>query len=260
MDTNQEHVGYVTRYFKDRSFGFIENEVGEVYFFFRDTVELIQQKQAGLISFIHSFNVGDRVSFKLRQSVKQEGKLEAYDVVYITNKHKELLRAEFENNAVLEGKLKIVDEEKFIVNHTETGMDLPVSISVWEENLDEVYRARENTLVSFKIAKVGKNEKFSVALTDVQLIPEYYEIMSHYSNQTTLPGNVTGINKFGIHVAICRGKVNGFIYFSKKAELEEVNPTLTQLQKGDVIDVFVRYPLRANNRQVALALHELNLE
>ncbi len=258
MDTNQEHVGYVTRYFKDRSFGFIENEAGEVYFFFRDKVELMQQKQAGLISFIHSFNEGDRVSFKLRESVKQEGKLEAYDVVYLTNKHVELLTSEFENNSVLEGKLKIVDEAKFFVHHSDTGMDLPVSISAWEENLEEVYHARENTLVSFKITKVGKKHKFSVALTDIQLIPAYYEIMSHYSNQTTLPGKVTGINKFGVHVAICQGKVKGFIYFSPNMELEEVNDKLRQLQKGVEIEVWVKYPIRHNTLQVALALHKVN--
>ncbi|MEY4273170.1 MAG: Cold-shock DNA-binding domain [Bacteroidota bacterium] len=260
MDTNQEHIGHVTRFFKERDFGFIKNEDGEEYFFFRDKEKLKQKKQAGLIPYIHCYSAGDRVSFKLRNSQREEGKIEAYDVVFMTNEKKELLVSEFENNSVLEGYIKVIHGDKLFVKHSITGIDLPISISVWEENLDQVYWGRVNQLVRFKLKQVGRFDKLTAILTDVQLIPEYYELTSHYSNQTHAQGKITGINKNGVHVALCQGKVNGFIFFSKNPELDAQNDQLKQLQKGEFVDVWVKYPLKETNLQVALALHELNLE
>lgn len=252
MGTNQVHIGHVVRFIKERDFGFIEDENGARYFFFRNKEELKKKKQAGLIPYVHCFSVGDRVSFKLRVSLRKEDEIEAYDVEFITNENKELLISEFQNNSILEGYIKITDGEKFFVRHKTTQLDLPISISVWEENIDEVYRNRENQLVSFKLTQLGRFDKLTALITDAQFTPEYYELMSHYSNQTTLPALITRKNKYGFHASLYDGKINGFISVSLKStsvDLEKVN----QIQVNDIMEVLIRYPLREGNLQLSLA-------
>jgi hypothetical protein len=252
MDSNQVHIGYVVRFFKERDYGFIEDENGASYFFFRNNDELKKKKKAGLIPFIHCFSVGDRVSYKLRVSQRKEDEIEACEVEFITNENKELLVSEFLNNSILEGYIKIMAGGKFFVRHKTTQLDIPISISVWEENIDEVYRDRENQLVSFKLTQVGRFDKLTALLIDAQLMPEYYELMSHFSNQTTLPALITKKNKFGFHASLCTGKISGFINISPKftsVNIEKIN----QIQVGNIVDVGIRYPLREQNLKVSLA-------
>lgn len=252
MDSNQVYIGHVVRFIKERDFGFIEHEDGEIYFFFRDKEELKKKKQAGLISYLHCFSIGDRVSYKLRVSQRKEDEIEAYDVEFITNQNKELLISEFQNNSILEGYIKIMNGGKFFVRHQTTKLDLLISISVWEENLDEVYRNRENQLVSFKLTQVGRFDKLTALLTDAKFIPEYYELMSHYSNQTTLLALITRKNKYGFHASLYDGKINGFISVSLKSTSDDWGK-LGQIQVNDIMEVLVRYPLREGNLQVSLA-------
>ncbi len=253
MDSNQIHIGHVVRFFKERDYGFIEDDNGVSYFFFRNKDELKKKKQAGLIPFIHCFSVGDRVSYKLRVSQRKEDDIEAYDVEFITNENKQLLVSEFLNNSILEGYIKIMAGGNFFVRHEMTQLDIPISISVWEENIDEVYPDRENQLVRFILNQVGRFDKLTAKLKDAQLIPEYYELMSHFSNQTTLQALITKKNKFGFHTSLCKGKINGFINISPKlvsVDLDKIN----QIHVGDIVDVLIKYPLSEKNRRVSLVL------
>ena len=253
MDSNQVHIGYVVRFFKERDYGFIEDENGVSYFFFRNKDELKKKKQAGLIPYLHSFSVGDRVSYKLRVSQRHEDKMEAYDVEFISNENKELLFSEFQDNSILEGYIKIMDGGKFFVHHKTTQLDLPISISVWEKDVNEIYGNRENRLVSFKLNLHPKNNKLKAILIDRQFIPEYYELMSHYSNQTPLPALITRKNRYGLLASICNQKIGGFVNVLSKTIMIDVEK-FNQIQKGDLVDVWIRYPLRDDNRQVLLSL------
>ena len=253
MDSNQVHIGHVVRFFKERDYGFIEDENGASYFFFRNKDELKKKKQAGLIPFIHCFSVGDRVSYKLRVSQRKEDEIEAFEVEFITNENKELLVSEFLNNSVLEGYIKIMAGGNFFVRHKMTQLDIPISISVWEENIDKVYSVRENQLVSFKLNQVGRFDKLTAILTDAQLMPEYYELMSHFSNQTTLQALITKKNKFGFLASLCKGKISGFINISPKFASVDIDK-INQIHVGDIVDVGIRYPLREQNLRVSLVL------
>lgn len=225
MDTNQVHIGHVVRFLKDRGFGFIESDDGEIYFFFRNKDELKKKKKAGLIPYIHNFISGDRVSFNLRSSQRDEGKIEAFDVTFITNERRAILINNFQENGFLEGYIKIFDSETIFVKDKSTYVYVPIVISAWEENLDEVYQQRENTLVRFKLNQVVRPDKLTATLFDAKFVDEYYELKSHFDNQTPVQATITGKNKNGYYVALFNAKVKGFVRrpLDRKDSNEEFN-------------------------------------
>jgi hypothetical protein len=249
MDTNQVHIGHVVRFIKERDFGFIENEDGEIYFFFRDKTNQKKLKQAGLIPYVHNFISGDRVSFKLRLSQRDEGKIEAYDVAFITNERRAILINNLQENGFLEGYIKIFDSETIFVKDKSTYVYVPIAISAWEENLEEVYQSRENALVRYKLNQVVRTDKLSATLSDAKFVDEYYELMSHYDNQTTIQASITGKSKHGYHATLFDGKVKGFLAIPLN-QIDSIN----QYNKLDIVDVRIKHKIQYGHRVVSLIL------
>lgn len=74
MDENiATFIGFVSRYYSDRKFGFVESNDGQSYFFKYDKAGIKQQKAQGIINDIHAFCSGDEVEFQLGPSNEKEG-------------------------------------------------------------------------------------------------------------------------------------------------------------------------------------------
>ena len=247
MDTNQAHIGHVVRFIKEPDFGFIEAEDGEIYFFFRDKSSQKKLKQAGLIPYVHNFISGDRVSFKLRLTQRDEGKIKAYDIAFIKNERRAILINNFQENGFLDGYIKIFDPETIFVKDKSTYVYVPIVISAWEENLEEVYQSRENTLVRYKLNQVVRTDKLTATLTDAIYIDEYYEFMSHYDNQTPIRATITGWNKDGYHASLFNGKIVGFIKCNNTITSDSLG-NLNRYRKGEMVEVLVNYKLRDQKR------------
>ena len=244
---NKEHIGHVVRFIRERDFGFIEAEDGEIYFFFRDKSSQKKLKQAGLIPYVHNFISGDRVSFKLRLSQRDEGKIEAYDVAFITNERRAILINNFKENGFLEGYIKIFDPETIFVKDKSTYVYVPIVISAWEENLNEVYHNKEITLVRYKLNQVVRTDKLTATLNDAKYIDEYYELLSHYDNQTPIYAIILGKNKHGYYVTLFNGKINGFI----RTPLSQIDLS-DQFNKLDIVEVRIKHKIQDGHRVVAL--------
>lgn len=250
MDTNQVHIGHVVRFIKERAFGFIEAEDGEIYFFFRDKEDLKKKKQAGLIPYIHNYISGDRVSFKLRLSQRDEGKIEAYDVTFITNERKQKLIDNFNERGILDGYLKVFDSETIFVKDRETYVYTPIKISAWEEKFDDVYFNRENQLVRYKLNQIVRTDKLTARLNDAKYIDEYYQLLAHFDNQTSIPALITGRYKLGLLVTIFDGTLKVFI---KVKDIDQQYNS--RFKKGDMVDTYVS-KISYVQRRVTLLLTE----
>ncbi len=250
MDTNQIHIGHVVRFIKERDFGFIEDEQGIIYFFFRDRGKLKKLKKAGEIPYVHNFISGDRVSFQLRTSQQEEGKIEAYNVTFIANERQEKLIDNFKEREILDGYLKIFDSETIFVKDRATYIYTPIQISAWEDSLEDVYNNRENQLVRYKLNQIVRTDKLTARLIDAKYIDEYYQLLAHYDNQTTIQALITGRNKLGLHVTIFEGSMKVFIKL-KDADQHFIS----RFNKGDLVDTFVS-KISYVQRRVTLILSE----
>jgi hypothetical protein len=255
MEIDQIYSGHIVRLNHEKLFGFIEAENGELYFFHSATEQNQQKKlkQEGLLPSVHTYKSGDYVSFKLRSIQKEDFKYEAYDVKFLANERRNLLINEYHKNGILQGYIKIFDSGKLFIKDINTYVYLPIFISDWEFNKDEVYIKRENKLVSFRLNQTVKIDKLHAVLQDAKFIDEYYELMSHFDNQTTLQAIITGKNKHGYFALLCNGKIEGFIAMKNifnGAIIKEDN--FSKLRKGDTANVRIKSRLQPTSLRVSL--------
>lgn len=245
MEINQVHIGHIVRLNNENTYGFIETENGELYFFHALAEKKRQKKlkQEGLLPTIQNYISGDQVSFKLRLSQKIDYKFEAYDVTFLVNEGRNLLINEFEKNNILHGYIKIIDSNKFYIKHITTYIHLPILISDWEDNIDEVYTNRENKLVSFRLNQTEKIDKLAAILSDTKFIDEYYVLMSHFDNNTNLQAVITGKNNNGYYALLFDGKIEGFINYIFKSTIIK-DDSFSHFKKGDFVTVRIKHRLQ----------------
>ncbi|MDR3246368.1 MAG: S1 RNA-binding domain-containing protein [Prevotellaceae bacterium] len=202
MDSAQIYHGYVSFFHQNKNFGFIECDDGTSYYFFSDVKELIKRskelrklKQSKLrVKFFEN----DEVNFKIRTL---NGKIEVYEVEYLGNTKKEQIITESEENHILYGYLKQI-EDKFFVKHISTYVFIPLKISEFEIDIDSVYTQRLNQLVQFKLEQVKNIDKLSAILVDRKFNANWIEIKEAFDTQETVTGYVKEKIKKGMIVEI----------------------------------------------------------
>jgi len=250
---NKENTykGYVTRVEPERQFGFIETENGCTYFFAIDNKGERKRKQLGLMDKIHKFCSGDEVEFQVRTTRKDKNKIEAYSLKFIRNERRQKLIDEAILNDSMLGYIKLIDNESFFIKHISTHVFIPLSISAWETDLEEVYNKRIDKLVKFRLIETHQIDKLKAVLTDVRFLPEYYELQSAINNDFILSATITGKNSKGLFAEILNGRIEGFIPISKNPkELELMK--FEKFRKGSVAKVRVKCLF--DNRKASLIL------
>jgi len=245
------YTGHVTRFNNERYFGFVEDETENSYFFFFDKALHKQLQKKGLVDKIHKFCSGDEVQFKLRPSQKDPYKLEAYDVTFIRNERREKLIQQATAGYELMGYIKLIDNDTLFIKHISTRVFLPLEISHWVTDLDEIYTDRIDTLVSFKLNQTQKIDNLKAELTNIKFIEEYYQLQSAMINQTILEAIITGKNSKGSFCTILNKQINCFIPKLKDPYYMELLQS-NNLTKGNTLNVKV---IRINNnKSIALQL------
>jgi hypothetical protein len=238
MEKNGIYTGYVTRFYRDRNFGFLETNEGYSYFFKYDKAGIKLQKAQGILNYIHVFCSGDEVEFQLKPSGENHNTLEAFNLRFIKNERREELIKESLENDKLFGYLKLLDDERFFVKHATTYVFIPIEMSVWETNLQETYFNRIDEKVTFKLLRTNRISKMTAALTDVRYIDDYYELLSIMDNEITIPSIITGKNTIGLFVKILDGKYEGFILLSQNHKPLEPQ-ILDKYKKGEILNVLI---------------------
>jgi len=253
MDTLQTHKGHITRYDNERHFGFIETAENEIYFFFHDKAEVIKQKKEGKIKTVHKHCSGDEVEFKLKRSLKDNEKFEAYDIVFIRNERRDNLIKEALINPKLLGYLKLIDNEKLFVKHINTYVFIPVQISEWESDLQTFYFDRIDKLVEFNLTQTEKVDKLAAVLTNRKFVPEYKTIIDLYTKGQSTTAIITGKNQSGYFAVLSINQVDAFIPISKGLNKTETDH-FYRFKKGDTVNVKLKFV--NTNKKVSLELIE----
>lgn len=249
MEENKEevYVGFINQYYKGKHYGFVEKADGERYFFYIQTDKKILGNKKP-----QRFAEGDDVSFQLKDSEKEPGRIEAYNLTFLGNERRERLVNRATAGEPLFGYLKQT-EDTFYVKDKDTKVYVPLMIMDWEINLDEVYTQRINQLVAYQIIKFKNIHKLLAVLSDAQYDEMYHVLKSVQQTQTILQATVTGNSGDGVFATILYGRVYGFI---RKATLmdDEQLLILDGLQKKDKVKVRIGYV--AKTRMVSLLLAE----
>jgi hypothetical protein len=246
IDTTITYTGHIARFYIDKCHGFIETEDESSFFFYFDKREQKRFKKQGQLDKVHCSCPGDEVEFKLKASIKDADKYEAYDLKFIQNVKREMLVEEAREKRTLAGYLKKVDEGQFFVKHISTYVYIPVEISEWETDFSSIYTDRINTLVKFQLLQLEKLDVLKARLVDRKFSSEYKELIILFTTGSKTEALVTGVGKKGFFTKILGGKVEGFIHLPQRI-VEELS-----IKKGETVLVKVKH--LPNGKTVSLEL------
>ncbi|CAN5802749.1 hypothetical protein BH11BAC4_BH11BAC4_08850 [soil metagenome] len=246
---NTIYTGHVTRYDKEKQFGFIETADKQSYFFFRDKAEITRLKKAGSESWAHAYAIGDEVEFQVRPSGKENGRLEAFEINFIRNEQRNKLIEEAMQGEPLTGYLKSI-KEKLFVKHISTYQLIPVDISAWETGIEAIYKNRLDSMVTFRLAEPNRIGKLTALIEGRQFSPVYEKLIALKDSGESIKGIITGKNEDGYFVTVFEA-VEGFIVNPKNRSTEE-SALFFKYEKGD--EVMVTIKAMNKNRKLSLEI------
>lgn len=233
MNLSKTYQGVITYYSKEKSFGFIDTDIKEEIFFYNDTAYLRGVSRNELKE-IHQFQIGDEVTFNVRNSSKEPSGYEAYNLQFIKNEKIQILFKLVDEKKEIPGFLKKIGNN-FYVKDKETYLFIRIKISVWETCLDELYEGRINEPVYYSILK--KNEsihKMNALIVDRVFSESYYILQTFKDSGLQTNAIITGKNKNGYYVTLLDNSVTAFLTF-KELENKSIN-----LTKHDKIEVTIK--------------------
>lgn len=233
-DLEKTYIGHIVRLKKQQNFGFIESENFEEFFFYIDKKEYNVNKNNGGIKNTKKFCLGDEVKFKLRKSLIYEFELEAYDIIFVKNRRIELLIEEAKQNKILNGFLKLIDDDNFYVKHIPTYIFIKLKISKSETDIQDNYYNKINSLVEFELTHIEKIDKLSAVLTNRKFKDVDKTILNIIESKEVITATITGRNLKGYYVTFLDNTTKSFIYLKKDTM------DLTNFKKGEKINVIIK--------------------
>jgi ribosomal protein S1 len=197
-----------------------------------DEKEQLKWKETKAIKKIHSFKIGDEVSFIIAPSAKGDRMVASEIQFRYNNAYSNILnKAETENKFT--GYLKKVEDDYFI---KEAGSYIlfPLVLSPWEKLPHE---SRINEPLFFKLNNIDRPNNLTASLYQSEYIPEYSTAVKHFKNNTTVEGIVSKISPYGIFVNLFNNKIQVKITLKKNSDEMPGN----DIKTGDVIKVMITY-------------------
>lgn len=192
----------------------------------------LKLKEAKAIKKIHSFRIGDEVSFIIVPSARGDRMVADQIEFRYNNAYSNLInKAETENKFT--GYLKKVDENYFI---KEAGSYIlfPLILSPWEKLPHE---SRINEPVFFKLNNTDKPNSLTASFYQSEYIPEYSTAVKHFKNKAPADGIVYKVSPHGIFINLFNNEIQAKI--TSKKEIGETKPI--ELKAGDTIQVMITY-------------------
>ncbi len=190
--------------------------------------EQLRLKEIKAIKKIHSFRIGDEVSFAIIPSVKGDKMVAGFIEFRFNNAYNNIInKATSENRFV--GYLKKVGDDYF-VKETTSYILFPLKISAWEIPPHE---SRMNEPVFFKLDNIDKPNTATAALYKSEFIPEYKTAQQYYKNKTAADGLVYKVTPFGIFITLFNNKI--------QARVSIVKGSRVDVKTGDLIKVLITY-------------------
>jgi ribosomal protein S1 len=195
--------------------------------------EQLKLKAEKIIKKIHSFHVGDEVSFIINLSARGDKMIADCIEFKFNNALDNLInKSAVENRFV--GYLKRVGDDYF-VKETGSYIFFPLKFSPWEikppdSNLNEPF--------FFKLENPRKNGKATAVPFKSIYIPEYMALLKYFKNKTPVEATVYKITPHGIFVNILGNKIQAKVPFSKNNEAPDAETAFTM---GDIIKIIITY-------------------
>ena len=234
MDT-QTLMGTITFIHHDKQYATIEYlHNGKKKSINGNVKEKEQQKlkEQKAIKKIHSFRIGDEVTFVIVPSLKGDKMIADKIEFRFNNAYTNLVnKAAVENRFV--GYLKRVDDDYF-VKETGSYILFPLVLSPWELLPHE---SRLNEPVFFKLDNLDKPTAVTASFYKSEFIPEYQTALRNFNNKTALNAVVYKITPFGIFVNLISDKIQAKIPVTKNKNEEEI----VDVKIGDTIKVLITY-------------------
>jgi ribosomal protein S1 len=186
-------------------------------------------KENKAIKKVHTFRIGDEVSFVIVPSAKGDRMIADKIEFLYNNAYSNLLnKAEIENKFV--GYLKKVDDNYFI---KEAGSYIlfPLILSPWEKVPHE---SRVNEPLFFKLNNIDKPSNLTASLYQSEYIPEYSAAVRHFKNKTPADGIVYKVTPYGIFINLFNNKIQAKITLPK----DIADPGV---KVGDAIRIIITY-------------------
>lgn len=253
MKKGERVNGHVVRYLEDKNYGFIENENGDNFFFKNDRKRQKELKREGKIDRVHKYSSGDQVTFIPAKSTDPTLGGLATEVVFVKNTSRKSLAEESDQNGVIQGYLRKLEDDSWFVEHATSKVIVPVAISKWEIDLEKTYDARVNQMVGFKLTQTHTLDKLSAILSDRKFSPNFQLLRDNYDNQTTMKVIITGKNKHGYFARLLFGDFAGFIKLDKHASKEQADQ-YNQIEKDGEVWVKLQR-LQENQTQLPLSFY-----
>lgn len=189
-------------------------------------------KEQKAIKKIHSFRIGDEVTFVIVPSPKGDKMIADKIEFRFNNAFTNLVnKAAAENRFV--GYLKKVDDDYF-VKETGSYILFPLVLSPWELLPHE---SRLNEPVFFKLDNLDKPNAVTASFYKSEFIPEYQTALRNFNNKTALNAVVYKISPFGIFVNLISDKIQAKLPVTKNKNEEEI----VDVKIGDTIKVLITY-------------------
>lgn len=173
-------------------------------------------------SYTHIYK-GDKVSFELNPN--GEKGIEATNISFIQNASLDGLRKDFENNTLLKGFLKKIND-KYYVKDRDTYIFIRLIIARHEINIDEVYEDNLNKLIDYKIIIFTDKNKILAINVNRQFLPECKLLVEGNKTEGLVVANVKGGYHIKIYDNILGFLPNSFVLKSKR-----------NLELGEIINV-----------------------
>ena len=196
--------------------------------------EKVQQKlkETKAIKKVHSFRIGDEVSFVIVPSARGD-RMVADEIEFrYNNAYSNLLnKAEIENKFV--GYLKKVDDDYFI---KEAGSYIlfPLILSPWEKVPHE---SRLNEPLFFKLNNIDKPNNLTASLYQSEYMPEYSTAVRHFKNKIPADAVVNKVTPYGIFINLFNAKIAAKITLKKNDD----ETSAPEVKPGDIIKVIITY-------------------
>lgn len=244
MDPNITYKGIITFYHTVKRFGFIDTQERKEIFFFLNNTEVYPKLSLKDRKYRMKFFKGDQVSFKIKYN--ESGDLVAYDLEFISNENFDRLLSKIAQGQELLGYLKKIGDEYYIKD-IDTYIFIPLSISVWEKDHEEIYDNRLNRLLSYTmLGKASSQRKLKAALTDRRFIDDYFTLKEFCRKSKIITATITGKSEKGYYANLLDDRVKAFIRFDKKHsfdpsyhKLDEVEVMVTGVHESNLTVRFV---------------------
>ena len=189
-------------------------------------------KEQKAIKKIHSFRIGDEVSFEIVPSPKGDRMIAEKIEFRFNNAYTNLInKAAIENRFV--GYLKKVEKDYF-VKETGSYILFPLVISPWEAMPHE---SRLNEPVFFKLDNIDKPNAITASFFKSEYIPEYQTAVRHFKSKTPVGATVYKVTPYGIFINFINHKIEAKITVSKnKGEEKDI-----VIKPGDNLKVVITY-------------------